>query len=134
MTGDDEDDSFRDAMEGVAPLAQKKVAHEKPRTTATPAQLERREAALGLKKPAVDPNYLTSGEVPMLHPRETLEWKKDGVQHGVQPPTPSSLPVAFPPLAAKVGHALANLMGTTAGLRGGLDPASWRIDRYAGRE
>jgi DNA-nicking Smr family endonuclease len=82
-TGDDEDDSFREAMEGVAPLAQKKVAREKPRTEATPAQRERREAALGLRKPAVDPNYLTLAEVPILHPRETLEWKKDGVQHEV---------------------------------------------------
>jgi DNA-nicking Smr family endonuclease len=83
QSSDDEDDSFREAMEGVAPLPQKKIVPAKPRAELTPAQLERREAALGLKKPAVDPNYLTLGEVPMLHPRETLEWKKDGVQHEV---------------------------------------------------
>jgi len=78
-----EDDDFREAMAGVAPLAQSKVAHPKPRPAATPAQIERREAALGVRKPKVDPNYLTLGEVPILHPRETLEWKKDGVQHEV---------------------------------------------------
>lgn len=78
-----EDDSFREAMEGVAPLEQKKIAHARPRPEATRAQLERREAALGERKPKVDPNYLTLGEVPLLHPRETLEWKKDGVQHEV---------------------------------------------------
>jgi DNA-nicking Smr family endonuclease len=78
-----EDDSFREAMQGVAPLAQKKVALDKPRPGITPAQLERREAALGERTPKVDPNYLTLGEVPSLHPRETLEWKKDGVQHEV---------------------------------------------------
>jgi DNA-nicking Smr family endonuclease len=78
-----EDDTFREAMAGVAPLAQKKVVHAKPRPEATASQLERREAALGERKPKVDPNYLTLGEVPLLHPRETLEWKKDGVQHEV---------------------------------------------------
>jgi DNA-nicking Smr family endonuclease len=78
-----EEDSFREAMAGVAPLAQKRVALGKPPPAATPAQLERREAALGNRQPKVDPNYLTLSEVPLLHPRETLEWKKDGVQHEV---------------------------------------------------
>ena len=78
-----EDDSFREAMADVAPLTQKKVAHARPPPAVTPAQLERREAALGARRPKVDPNYLTLGTVPQLHPRETLEWKKDGVQHEV---------------------------------------------------
>jgi len=78
-----DDDDFREAMADVAPLAQKKVVHARPRPVATPAQIERREAALGTRKPKVDPNYLSLGEVPILHPRETLEWKKDGVQHEV---------------------------------------------------
>jgi DNA-nicking Smr family endonuclease len=78
-----EDDSFREAMADVAPLAHKKVVHARPPPAVTPAQLERREAALGERKPKVDPNYLTLGTVPQLHPRETLEWKKDGVQHEV---------------------------------------------------
>ncbi|MBX3708076.1 MAG: DNA endonuclease SmrA [Pseudomonadales bacterium] len=78
-----EEDSFRDAMADVAPLPQKRVAHAPTPPVASPAQLERREAALGERKPRVDPNYLTLGEVPLLHPREILEWKKDGVQHAV---------------------------------------------------
>jgi DNA-nicking Smr family endonuclease len=78
-----EDDSFREAMADVAPLAQKRVVHDRVPPVATPAQIERREAALGERKPKVDPNYLTLGTVPLLHPRETLEWKKDGVQHEV---------------------------------------------------
>lgn len=50
----------------------------------TPAQEERRNAALGITRhPAVDPNPLTLGEVPACDPRETLAWKKDGVQHAV---------------------------------------------------
>jgi DNA-nicking Smr family endonuclease len=57
--------------------------HDRTPPVATPAQIERREAALGERKPKVDPNYLTLGTVPLLHPRETLEWKKDGVQYEV---------------------------------------------------
>ena len=82
-----EDDAFRDAMSDVAPLSakQQRVQRDKPSGDATPAQLERREAALGnrTKTPGADPNYLTLGEVPQRHPRDILEWKKDGVQRAV---------------------------------------------------
>jgi DNA-nicking Smr family endonuclease len=82
-----DDDAFRDAMSDVAPLAgkQQRVLRDPTVVEATPAQLERREAALGLRSNKIqeDPNYLTLGEVPQLNPREILEWKKDGVQHGV---------------------------------------------------
>ena len=82
-----EDDSFRDAMSDVAPLSSKRqrVQHGKTAAEATPAQLQRREAAVGNRNnhAAVDPNFLTLGEVPGLGPRDILEWKKDGVQHGV---------------------------------------------------
>jgi len=81
-----EDDAFRDAMSDVAPLAPKpRIPAEKAPAAATPAQLERREAALGNRGASAqaDPNYLTLGEVPQRHPREILEWKKDGVQHAV---------------------------------------------------
>lgn len=80
--GGQPDEDFREAMSDVVPLSQKRVAPEADRPEATPAQLERREAAEG-RRPGVqaeDPNYLTLGEVKPLHPWETLAWKKDGVQ------------------------------------------------------
>jgi DNA-nicking Smr family endonuclease len=79
------DDLFREAMSDVVPLPQKRVAPEPERAGATPAQLERREAAEG-RRPSVtaeDPNYLTLGEVALVNPRDTLAWKKDGVQNEV---------------------------------------------------
>ncbi|MGA1675713.1 MAG: DNA endonuclease SmrA [Pseudomonadales bacterium] len=81
--GVNDEESFRAAMAGVAPLQQKTVDPLNGPAPVTSAQLERREAALGLRKPRVDPNYLTLGEVPLLHPRDMLSWKKDGVQHEV---------------------------------------------------
>jgi len=82
------DSDFFEAMSDVAPLPERHSrrvdAHpgEKP-VEPTPAQLERREAALGNRQPKVDPNPLTLGEVPQLKPRDMLEWKKDGVQNEV---------------------------------------------------
>lgn len=80
-----DEDLFRDAMSDVEPLQHKRVDPERGPAAVTPAQLERREAALGnrAREPKTDPNYLTLGEVKLLHPRETLAWKKDGVQHEV---------------------------------------------------
>lgn len=86
MSEDDRnsDELFREAMSDVVPLEQKRVAPEPVRPDVTPAQLERREAAEGRRPTAAeDPNYLTLGEVKLLHPRETLCWKKDGVQNEV---------------------------------------------------
>ena len=85
MTMHDEDD-FRAAMLDVEPL-QKKPRAQPPEQgdasrSVTPAQLERRQAALG-NKSKVDANPLTLDEVPQRQPRELLEWKQDGVQHGV---------------------------------------------------
>lgn len=84
MSDDDESpDLFREAMSDVVPLDQKRVAPPAARPQEeTPGQRQRREAAEG-RRPgaeAEDPNYLTLGEVPPVHPRETLAWKKDGVQ------------------------------------------------------
>jgi len=82
------DCDFQDAMSDVAPLPGRHSRRvdlesaEKP-VEPTPAQLERREAALGNRAPKVDPNPLTLGEVPQLQPRDMLEWKKDGVQNEV---------------------------------------------------
>ena len=70
MTMDDEDD-FRAAMLDVEPLQKKPRAQPRAQPPeqgdasreATPAQLERRQAALGNKSKA-DPNPLTLEEVP----------------------------------------------------------------------
>ena len=80
-----DEDLFRSAMSDVEPLEQKRVTHERGPSEATPAQLERREAALGNRPQdgGADPNYLTLGEVKLLHPRDTLAWKKNGVQEEV---------------------------------------------------
>jgi len=78
-----EEDSFREAMSDVEPLQRKpRVTGPSGPSEATPAQLERREAALGNRE-AADPIDLTLGEVLQLAPRELVEWKKDGVQRGV---------------------------------------------------
>jgi DNA-nicking Smr family endonuclease len=77
-------DLFREAMSDVVPLAQKRVELKPDRHDVSPAQLERREAAEGRRpSEAEDPNYFTLGEVEMVDPRDTLAWKKDGVQHEV---------------------------------------------------
>ncbi len=82
------DGDFLDAMSDVAPLAGKHgkrinpAQGDKP-AEPTPAQLERRQAALGIKANKTDPNPLSLGEVPQLQPRDMLEWKKDGVQREV---------------------------------------------------
>lgn len=77
-------DLFREAMSDVVPLTQKRVEQAPQREELTPAQLERREAAEGRRcGPGEDPNYLTLAEVPALEPRDTLEWKQDGVQNEV---------------------------------------------------
>jgi len=79
------DDLFREAMSDVVPLTQKRIAPEPARPEPTAAQQERRDAAEGKAGTAgsVDPNYFTLGEAEQVHPRETLAWKKDGVQNEV---------------------------------------------------
>ena len=79
---DDDEDLFRAAVTGVAPL---KVPSKpaKPRAEPTLSQRTRRENAEADKQPSIDPNYLTLGEVKQLAPHELVSWKKDGVQEGV---------------------------------------------------
>ena len=78
----DDDELFRAAMTDVARL---KVPPKPatPRTGPTLSQRARREGAETVRVAAVDPNYLTLGEVRQLAPHELVSWKKDGVQEGV---------------------------------------------------
>lgn len=81
----DEDDLFAEAMQDVAPLpgSTGRQQERKNPPEVTPAQLQRRDAALGLRNDMVDPNFLTLGEVAAREPLEFLEWKKVGVQNAV---------------------------------------------------
>lgn len=78
----DDDELFRAAMTDVARL---KVPPKPPTPRAGPtlSQRARREGAESERVAAVDPNYLTLGEVKQLAPHELVSWKKDGVQEGV---------------------------------------------------
>ncbi len=80
------DDTFRQAMADVEPRvpSRLKTSTKAPLSKQpTSAQLQRRLNAVDAGKNAIDPNYLTLGEVHQLDPLETLCWKKDGVQLGV---------------------------------------------------
>lgn len=82
----DEQDLFAQAMQDVAPMApgtKGRQLEANTQTEVTDAQLQRREAALGLNNDLLDPNFLCLGEVPAKEPLEVLGWKKDGVQNAV---------------------------------------------------
>lgn len=77
-----EDDLFRQAlseMGDVKPLPAKPPVREKPPSPPNEAQLRARSAALGEKKPE-PPGYLALSDVPMVAPRDTLSWRREGVQ------------------------------------------------------
>jgi DNA-nicking Smr family endonuclease len=78
----DDDELFRAAMVDVERL---KAAAKppKPRGEPTLGQIARRESAASERREAVDPNYLTLGDVTLLAPHDLVSWKKDGVQEGV---------------------------------------------------
>lgn len=79
----DEKDLFAEAMSDVARIDKGRVQTLKPAAQVTPAQLQRREAALGLNSDLADPNFLTLGEVEPVDPHAILEWKQAGVQNAV---------------------------------------------------
>lgn len=76
---DREDEVFREAMSGVAPLKQP------PKVLPPPGVLRTRRRAVATPVTTVtdDPNKLTLGHVPEVQPVDTLAWKKDGVQERV---------------------------------------------------
>jgi DNA-nicking Smr family endonuclease len=79
----DSEAAFRDAMSDVEPLRNQRADVEKTRGEPTPAQLQRRHAAVDDRRDAADPNQLHRGEIAMVGARDELSWKKDGVQIGV---------------------------------------------------
>jgi len=72
-------DSFSDEMKDVKPIQQNKAINVK-RDPETPGKKVRRRFAVA-NKLTTDP--LSSVEVPMLKSNDILEYKRDGVQHGV---------------------------------------------------
>lgn len=79
----DEDDLFKEAMEGVEPLRSEPRNPERRARRSTPGELERRRAAAEHRRERLEANFLTLGKVPQVGPYDLLEWKKDGVQDGV---------------------------------------------------
>lgn len=80
----DDDDLFKEAMEGVEPLRGEAPRDpERPPRRSSRGELARRKAAAEHRRDRVDPNFLTLAEVPSVGPYDLLEWKKDGVQNGV---------------------------------------------------
>ena len=73
---------FLSAMQGVAPLAQERIAPEVSREV-TDAQRARRQAAE--HDPRIDdPNYLHFRGIRPVAAEELIEYYKEGVQHGVR--------------------------------------------------
>ncbi|CAB0149512.1 putative DNA endonuclease SmrA [Pseudidiomarina piscicola] len=75
----DDFDEFLREMAGVKPLASDVIEPKKEKPTA--AQLARREAAE--KHLADDINYLSMEFVEFVEPEAMIEFRRDGVQHGV---------------------------------------------------
>ncbi len=77
----DPEELFREQMKDVERLRPQNRANlNKPRE-ATPGQAERQRAATRLK--LLDQNYLRRDEVELLKSHDLLEYRKDGIQHGV---------------------------------------------------
>lgn len=77
----DEFELFRREMTGVTPLEGDDVADVRTAFTPTLAQVERRKAAE--QQAEDDLNYLSMEFVDLVEPEDVLEFRRDGVQHGV---------------------------------------------------
>ncbi|WP_169930230.1 DNA endonuclease SmrA [Pseudidiomarina aestuarii] len=81
MSKNDEFELFRREMTDVTPLTSDDVADIRTAFTPTLAQLERRKAAE--QQLADDVNFLSTEYVELVDPADLLEFRRDGVQHGV---------------------------------------------------
>lgn len=79
---DKDSDLFFEEMGDVKPLKSRDKAHIDAQKVITPGHLVRRMTAVTEK--AVDDNHLTSADhVEILKSNDVLEYKQDGIQHGV---------------------------------------------------
>lgn len=77
----DELDAFRREMSGVKPLPSNDVADTRTAFSPSLAQQQRRQAAE--QQLADDINYLSMEFVDLVAPEQILDFRRDGVQHGV---------------------------------------------------
>lgn len=81
MQDDDDLELFRQEMEGVRRIKVKpRVAVKKP-SVPEPALLHRRQMAVQVKQK--DANHLTEEIIDLVHPLDILDYRTDGVSHGV---------------------------------------------------
>lgn len=78
----DDDKSFFDEMGDVKPLAGDKKADIKKKTEITPGHEVRRASAVRAQLLGLNP-LAVSDHIDMLGPNDFLEYRRDGVQHGV---------------------------------------------------
>ncbi len=81
MANKDETELFFEEMDGVEPLKKKDKADLPLQRKVTPGHLIRRLAAV--TEQAIDDNHLATDHVEILSSNDVLEYKKEGVQHGV---------------------------------------------------
>ncbi|MBU2864247.1 DNA endonuclease SmrA [Reinekea forsetii] len=82
MIDDSEFESFAKEMQGVAPLKAKKKVDLRKTTVAEPSLIARRQMAITLKETAAG-NPLTEEIIDLVHPLDIIEYRSDGVAHGV---------------------------------------------------
>ncbi len=78
---DDDYDLFRQEMKGVKRIKTKARAPTPKPKVPEPALLHRRQMAVAV--PEGDPNHLTEEIIDLVHPLDILEYRTDGVSHGV---------------------------------------------------
>lgn len=81
MQDDDDLDLFRQEMEGVRRIKVKPRVTVKKTVVPEPALLHRRQMAVQVKQK--DANHLTEEIIDLVHPLDILDYRTDGVSHGV---------------------------------------------------
>jgi DNA-nicking Smr family endonuclease len=82
MIDDEEFESFAKEMQGVKPLNVKKKVDLSKTKVAQPSLLLRRQMAITLKETASG-NPLSEEIIDLVHPLDIIEYRTDGVAHGV---------------------------------------------------
>ncbi|MHA7881462.1 MAG: DNA endonuclease SmrA [Saccharospirillum sp.] len=81
MQDDDELELFRQEMKGVRRIRAKPRMTEHKPAVPEPALLHRRQMAVQVKE--ADANHLTEEIIDLVHPLDILDYRTDGVSHGV---------------------------------------------------
>lgn len=81
MSDDDELDLFREEMKGVQPIKTKAKVDLAKEPVPQPSLIHRRQMAVTTTEP--DSNHLSEEIIDLVHPLDVLEYRTDGVSHGV---------------------------------------------------